>query len=135
MSEFWLPVLSQAAENSQLIERFKTCVASICEHTSVNLSFHIVADRDSWVVAKKIFHHLVTTCQQHFDVKYHNVQRIAEELKSVTEMLRVSCKILTVTIYLLNFMLHHLFTVMCSEENKIFDFGACGKMMINLAYQ
>lgn len=92
ITAFCLDFFYQAADNNLLTEQFKTCVTSICKQTSINLKFHIVADRNSWEVAKKIFDQLVTECKQPFKLEYHSATRIAEKLKPTTDMLRVSYK-------------------------------------------
>lgn len=45
---------TKAKQNPNLQDKFKTCVQSILQLSSVNLAFHIIGDEDSQKIAEKI---------------------------------------------------------------------------------
>ena len=84
-----LMVLAKVGQTSSLAKRFKQCVFSICEHTSVNLSFHILVDEVGKLTCEDTFGQAGKVCKKGLNVTYYDVHKVAEKVRPIIKDIQV----------------------------------------------
>lgn len=85
-----LILFTKAKGNQRLINRFKVCVSSMLQHTSLPISFHLVCDEQSEIIALESFIELSKTeyGKLIFDIKPHSVSNMADQLHGLVSHLQ-----------------------------------------------
>ena len=84
-----LMVLAKVGQTSSLAARFKNCLLSICKHASVNLSFHIAADKLGTMTSTSAFAEAHKVCKHGLDVTHYNVEEVLKKVRPITEPFQV----------------------------------------------
>lgn len=84
-----LMVLAKVGQTSSLAKRFKQCVFSICKHTSVNLSFHILVDEVGKLTCEDTFSQAGKVCKKGLNVTYYDVRKVAGKVRPIIEDIQV----------------------------------------------
>ena len=82
-------VLAKVGQTSSLAKRFKQCVLLICEHSSVNLSFHVLVDEVGKLTCEDTFSQAGKVCKKGLNVTYYNVREVAEKVQPVIQDIQV----------------------------------------------
>lgn len=81
----------KAAKNGYLfVYRFKHCIASICQHSSVGLTVHIFANSFGKSESSKILEVLAANCVNGFSVKFYDVNEVIENVLPSINVIKVS---------------------------------------------
>ncbi|PFX23850.1 Xyloside xylosyltransferase 1 [Stylophora pistillata] len=80
-----LMILAKVSQASSLAKRFKRCVLSICEHSSINLTFHIITDKVGKLTCEDTFSQAGKVCNQGLSVTYYDVDNVSSKVKPITK--------------------------------------------------
>lgn len=82
-------ILAKVSQTSSLAKRFKRCVLSICEHSSINLAFHIITDKVGKLTCEDTFNQAGKVCKHSLNVSYYDVHNVSSEVKLITKEIQV----------------------------------------------
>lgn len=80
-----LMVLAKVGQTSPLAKRFRRCVLSVCEHSTVNLTFHIITDNLGKLTSEDTFNEARKVCKSGLNVTYYDVGEVAEKVRPITK--------------------------------------------------
>ena len=85
-----LMTLAKVGQTSLLAQRFKHCLQSICVHSSVNLSFHILTDEVGKLICHDAFSQMGKVCNIRMNVTYYDVKKVAERVRPIVREIQVT---------------------------------------------
>ena len=84
-----LMTLAQVGQTSPLAKRFKQCILSICKHSSIKLSFHIITDTLGKRTCEDTFNEARNVCKSGLNVTYYNVDEVSKKVEPITKEIQV----------------------------------------------
>lgn len=84
-----LMILAKVVQTGPLAQRFERCVLSVCQHTSVDLSFHVMTDNAGKLVCEDTFSQAEKVCKKSLNVTYYDVRKVAEEIQPIVKDIQV----------------------------------------------
>lgn len=83
-----LLTLVNMSPNSNLATGMKKCLKSICRHSSIKLTIHVVVDNIGKMVVQNFFKTMIGKCRES-EVVYHEVGSLTRQLQPITKVLQV----------------------------------------------
>ncbi|KAL9971026.1 hypothetical protein ACROYT_G023503 [Oculina patagonica] len=80
-----LMILAKVGQTSPLAKRFKRCVLSICEHSSIKLTFHIITDTLGKLTCEDTFNQAGKVCKSGLNVTYYDVDKVSKKIEPITK--------------------------------------------------
>lgn len=84
-----LMILAKVGQTSPLAKRFKRCVLSICEHSSIKLTFHIIADALGKLTCEDTFNQAGKVCKSGLNVTHYDVEKVSKKVEPITKEIQV----------------------------------------------
>ena len=84
-----LMILAKVGQTSPLAKRFKRCVLSICEHSSIKLTFHIITDTLGKLTCEDTFNQAGKVCKSGLNVTYYDVEKVSKKVEPITKEIQV----------------------------------------------
>ena len=84
-----LMTLAKVGQTSPLAKRFKRCVLSICQHSSLKLSFHIITDTLGKLTSENTFNEAGKVCKSGLNVTYYDADKVSKAVKPITKEIQV----------------------------------------------
>ena len=84
-----LMVLAKVGQTSQLAQRFKRCLLSICMQSTVNLGFYVLADEVGRLTCQGALSQARKVCKIEIKVTYYDVKRVAERVRPIVKDIQV----------------------------------------------
>lgn len=84
-----LMILAKVGQTSPLAKRFKRCVLSMCEHSSVKLTFHIITDTLGKLTCEDTFNQAGKVCKSGLNVTYYDVDKVSKKIEPITKETQV----------------------------------------------
>ena len=84
-----LMVFAKVGQTSPLAKRFKRCVLSICEHSTVNLTFHLITDKVGKLTTENTFNQAAKVCKSGLNVVYYDLVEVAKKVRPITKEIQV----------------------------------------------
>lgn len=84
-----LMILAKVGQTSPLAKRFKRCVLSICKHSSIKLSFHLITDTLGKLTCEDTFNEAGKVCQSGINVTYYDVDKVSKKVAPITKEIQV----------------------------------------------
>ena len=84
-----LMTLAKVGQTSPLAKRFKRCVLSICKHSSIKLSFHIIVDTLGKLTCEDTFSEAGKVCKSGLNVTYYDVDEVSKKVEPITKEIQV----------------------------------------------
>jgi len=81
--------LAKVGQTSPLAKRFKRCVLSICQHSSLKLSFHIITDTLGKLTSEDTFNEAGKVCKSGLNVTYYDVDKVSKAVEPITKEIQV----------------------------------------------
>ena len=84
-----LMVLAKVGQASPLAQRFKRCIKSICTHSTIHLTFHILTDNLGKLTSDNSFNEAAKVCRNGLNVTYYDVGEVVKKVQPVIKDLKV----------------------------------------------
>ena len=84
-----LMTLAKVGQTSPLAKRFKRCILSICKHSSIKLSFHIITDTLGKRTCEDTFNEAAKVCKSGLNVTYYDVDEVSKKVEPITKEIQV----------------------------------------------
>ena len=84
-----LMTLAKVGQTSPLAKRFKRCVQSICEHSTINLTFHIICDKLGKLTSQDAFNQAGKVCKAGLNVTYYDVGEVVNNVQPFIKEIQV----------------------------------------------
>ena len=84
-----LMVLAKVGQTSPLAQRFKHCIKSICTHSTIHLTFHILTDNLGKLTTDNTFNEAAKVCRNGLNVTYYDVGEVVKKVQPVIKDLKV----------------------------------------------
>ena len=84
-----LMTLAKVGRTSPLAKRFKQCILSICKHSSIKLSFHIITDTLGKLTCEDTFNEADKVCKIGLNVTYYNIDEVSSKVEPITKEIQV----------------------------------------------
>lgn len=84
-----LMTLAKVGQTSPLAKRFKQCLLSICKHSSIKLSFHIITDTLGKLTCEDTFNEAGKVCKIGLNVTYYNIDEVSKKVEPITKEIQV----------------------------------------------
>ena len=93
--------LEHGKVQNRLIYRFRECLASICQHSSVGLTIHVFANSMGKNESTKVLDVLAANCSRGFKVNFYDIERVLRKLLPSINVIKVSdlhvnCELMTI---------------------------------------
>ena len=82
--------LTEGPVKKRLVYRFQQCMASICQHSSIGLTMHILANSMGKDESKKVLDDLAAKCLNGLNLKFYDIERIVQKLLPSIDIIMVS---------------------------------------------
>lgn len=83
-----LMVLAKVGQTSPLAQRFKRCIKSICTHSTIHLTFHILTDNLGKLTSDNTFNEAAKVCRNGLNVTYYDVGEVVKKVQPVIKDLK-----------------------------------------------
>lgn len=84
-----LMTLAKVGQTSPLAKRFKRCILSICKHSSIKLSFHIITDKLGKHTCADTFNEAGKVCKSGLNVTYYDIDKVSKTVEPITKEIQV----------------------------------------------
>ena len=87
---FVMELTGSSGSHSRFIYRFKQCLASICQRSSINLTIHIFANSVGKDESLKALDEIATYCIISYRVKFYDVTEVIKNILPSINVIKVS---------------------------------------------
>ena len=81
---------SKDGSQSRFVYRFKQCLASICQSSSINLTLHIFANALGKEESLKVLEEIAPYCIMRYRVKFYDVDEVIRNILPSINVIKVS---------------------------------------------